>query len=397
MDVPERTPASMTDDDWLHLGYEVQDLFSPATPINAADLIAGRGEQITKLTNAVMERGRHAVLFGERGVGKTSLSTTIHGLLPKGRRNFFPIRKPANPSDDFSSLWRRIFAEITTEDGHRVSEHYPGAISPDDVVRELRAFPAATFPIVIVDEFDKLLDQDAKRLTTHTLKALSDEGITATVILIGVAEDISLLVEEHASIKRNITEIPMPRMSDDEMSQILDQRYSRVGMIISGQARDMILTLSRGLPEYVHFLGRDAAMNAISRRDHDIRADDVDAAVEQMVQGADHTLRDAYNNAVLSNKKKNLYKQVLCACALAKADPQGYFIPSDVLPPLSMILKRDIKIANFFGHIEGFCDEERGSILEKKGSSKAYRYRFREPKMQPYVVMKGMADGLIAA
>jgi hypothetical protein len=86
---------------------------------------------------------------------------------------------------------------------------------------------------------------------------------------------------------------------------------------------------------------------------------------------------------------------VLLACALAKNDDLGRFIPSDVLGPLQSVLGRSIKIANFFPHIEAFCGTERGSIIEKKGVPKAYKYRFKEPKMQPYVIMKGVADDLI--
>jgi hypothetical protein len=42
-----------------------------------------------------------------------------------------------------------------------------------------------------------------------------------------------------------------------------------------------------------------------------------------MVKNSDQTIDDAYSRAVLSNKKNNLYKQVLLACALARADDLG--------------------------------------------------------------------------
>jgi putative ribosome biogenesis GTPase RsgA len=70
--------------DWQAREWEVQDLFSPAAPINSASLIAGRQEQISQLTDAVFENGRHAILFGERGVGKTSLANTFHMIFANG-------------------------------------------------------------------------------------------------------------------------------------------------------------------------------------------------------------------------------------------------------------------------------------------------------------------------
>lgn len=388
--------APQTDEDWMHRELEVQDLFSPAAPINEASLIAGRSAQIMKLTDAVFERGRHGILFGERGVGKTSLATTFHMMFASGLKTIASIRRPAFPTDKFSDLWRRIFSDIEDEEGVRISEYYKNDITPDDVVRELRRFGLNTMPIIIIDEFDKFTDTESKRLMSHTVKALSDDSAAnATIIIVGVAEDVKLLVEEHNSISRNITEIKMPRMSKPEMDEILDQRYPKVGLTISDDARQSIVSLARGLPEYVHYLGRDAARNALRNRRLEVNSQDVNVAIKAMVQASDQTSEDVYNQAILSNKKNALYKQVLLACALAKTDDLGRFIPSDVLPELTKLLGRDIKIANFFPHIEAFCLPDRGAILQKTGVSKAYKYRFKEPKMQPYVIMKGIADGMI--
>lgn len=390
--------APETDEGWRSREWELQDLFSPAAPINEASLIAGRQSQIEKLTDAVFERGRHAVLFGERGVGKTSLANTFHMMFSSGLKSISSIRKPAFPGDTYSSLWRRVFAEMSV-DGQRVSEMYPGEITPDDVVRELSGFGLNTLPIIIIDEFDKFSDLPSKRLMSHTVKAISDDrSANATIVLVGVAEDVGVLVEEHASISRNITEILMPRMSRPEMDEIIDQRYPQVEMAIDGAARNSIISLSRGLPEYVHFLARDAGKAALRDRRLNVRREDVTGAITNMMESSDQSSTEAYELAVASNKKNNLYKQVLLACALTEpADHLGRFTPTDVLKPLTQLLQREIKIANFFPHIEAFCGADRGSILEKKGVTQAYKYRFREPKMQPYVLMKGVALGMIPA
>jgi Cdc6-like AAA superfamily ATPase len=383
------------DMNWQTKDWEVQDLFSPASPINEASMIAGRRPQIDRLTEAVFERGRHAVLYGERGVGKTSVANTFHMMFSSGMKSIVSIRKAAFPTDNFSSLWRRVFAELEN-DGARISERYAGEITPDDVVRELNGFGLNTLPIIILDEFDKFTDEPGKRLMSHTIKSISDDRASiATVVLVGVAEDINLLVEEHGSISRNLTEIKMPRMSKAEMEEVIDQRYPKVGMELAPDARKSIINLARGLPEYVHFLGRDAARSAL--RDHRllVNNEDVRHAIEKMMETSDQTSEEAYETAVASNKTHNLYKHVLLGCAMADADDLGRFRPSDVLPELTNILGREIKIANFFPHIEAFCAPERGCILEKKGTTQAFKYRFKEPKMQPYVLMKSVAKGLI--
>ncbi len=73
-----------TADDWRVLGYEATEVFSPSAPVDESDLFAGRVPQLRKMIDGVFERGKHAVLFGERGVGKTSLAKVFHKLFPPG-------------------------------------------------------------------------------------------------------------------------------------------------------------------------------------------------------------------------------------------------------------------------------------------------------------------------
>jgi hypothetical protein len=187
----------------------------------------------------------------------------------------------------------------------------------------------------------------------------------ATIVLVGIADDINALVGEHASVSRNITEIKMPRMSKQELNMILDKRFVKLGMKISGDARWKIVTLSRGLPTYIHALGRDAARSAVRSRRLLIDEADVDIAIKAGVATSDETISRGYSIAVHSNRKNTLYREVLLACAIANSDDEGRFMPSDVVQPLSSILGRTVRIANFSSHLEEFCSEERGNILEK--------------------------------
>jgi hypothetical protein len=151
--------------------------------------------------------------------------------------------------------------------------------------------------------------------------------------------------------------------------------------------------LARGLPEYVHALGRAAALNAVRERRLQITEKDVDVAIKLSLSQSDQSANSAYRKAIDSNKSNALYRQVLLACALTKADEDGKFTAKDVVEPLSGILSRRVEIATFQAHLIAFCEKDRGAILEKTGKERAFKYRFREPKMQPYVIMHGIASG----
>lgn len=205
-----------------------------------------RGEQIRKMLEATMERGKHVILFGERGVGKTSLAKVFHNLFPTTLRHIFSVREQADPSDTFSSIWRKVFKDVhvrACRNGNSelvpVADFYSSAdIAPDDIRRELEGlFKPNDIPVLIIDEYDKLGDrQRTNELMANTIKSLSDYGINVTVILVGVADNINDLMGEHASLGRCVEQIPMPRMTITERREILQKIVPRLGMKLHDNA-----------------------------------------------------------------------------------------------------------------------------------------------------------------
>lgn len=401
---PSNKSKSSKKEDWRYLDFEARQLFSPAAPINAADLFAGRREEIKRFIAAIAERGRHVILYGERGVGKTSLASIFHFLLSESTQ-LIRIRKQASPDDTYTSLWRKVFRDLTYTTYENigygnertniksVADLYPDNIISDDVARELQKVQKAT--VIIFDEFDKISDIAAKKLMSHTIKLLSDLGVNSTIVIVGVADDINTIVDEHESVKRNLEEIKMPRMTKEELIEILSERLPRLHLGIDKAAQSKIVNLSRGLPEYVHSLGKYASINAISRKKKVIDENDVDVAIENVLHQSDQSSSNIFRKAIHSNKKNTLYEAVLLACALADTDDEGKFVANSLIAPLSTILKRKVSIPNFQANLAAFCKEERGKILEKYGKARAFKYRFHEPKMQPYIIMKGILSGKI--
>ena len=61
--------------------------FKPATPIDNVSLFCGRVRQRQTVVDAINQSGQHVVLYGERGVGKTSLAKMLFPSLDgRGRR-----------------------------------------------------------------------------------------------------------------------------------------------------------------------------------------------------------------------------------------------------------------------------------------------------------------------
>jgi hypothetical protein len=55
-----------------------------------------------------------------------------------------------------------------------------------------------------------------------------------------------------------------------------------------------------------------------------------------------------------------------------------------------------MEIPSFAMHLNAFSSASRGPVLKKDGVLRKFRYRFTNPLLQPYVLMRGIKDGLIA-
>jgi len=393
----------MKKEDWATLRFEAGHHFTPSTPIGVAEFFSGRQKEIGQLVEAIAERGRHAIVYGERGVGKTSLSQVVPLILPRGLRKIHHIRKAADPSDNFNSIWKKVFRDIrvaTEIDGQsttvNVADLYSNRdITPDDVVRELSSFSQNDVPIIVVDEFNEVVDEATPQLMANTIKGLSDDGVNATVVVVGVADDVNELIAGHESISRCCEEVLMPRMQQDELRDVIETRISRLGMQIEGNAKWKIVNLSKGLPTFVHSLGKFSCYSAIDRRRLTIVESDTDAAIDSILGSSQQSLKQAFHKAIYSNQPAAKFRQVLTACALAKTDEGGFFTQTAVRGPLSEMLGRSVEIGHLRPQLHELIESKRGSVIQRVGGERAYRYRFSDPAMQPYVIMAGIKAGIL--
>jgi hypothetical protein len=357
-------------------------------------MLAGRTRQLTRLLDIVMQRGYHAILYGERGVGKSSLANTFSTKLLGGVRTLTFIDISCDPSDDYSSIWRKVFRRLSDDTGP-IANRYPHAIFPDDVLLELSNFSLNTIPIIIFDEFNELKDRDARNLIANTIKLLSDKGARATVIVVGVADNVSDLIDENESVARCLKQVPMHRMFPSELREIIAKRLPPLGMKIQPSALAHIVALSRGLPHYTHLFGQQAAKKALEAKTMTIDTDHIEQALPSCIEDTDRTVREQYHAAIQSVRADNLYREVLLAAALASVDELGFFAPAALQIPLTSILKKPAKVSLFGQHLKNLCEKDHGNILEQIGSDRKYRYRFQHPMMQSFILMRGLHQKMI--
>ena len=353
------------------------------------------------MLDAVLDRSRHVLLYGERGVGKTSIGNVFWKRYNKTLQTVIAARVQAHPADTFSSLWIKAFEELQAvgkQTGRSALAPVGSAfevVTPETIRRELQKCRPNAIPIIVLDEFDKLRDASARELTANVIKELYDYSVNVTIIIIEVAEDVGELIKDHRSLTRALSQVKLERMNTTELNEIIDKRLRLTPLKINGDARWTIVTLSRGLPYYVHMLGKYSAQNSVIQRRLNIAPDDVDRAMDKFIEESGQSFQDDYRRATESNQADALFCEVLLACALSATDDSGFFTSTSIIEPLRGILKTAKRHAHFKRHLTEFMSERRGTILIRRGTPRQYRYRFSDPMMQPYVIIKGIRDRMI--
>jgi Cdc6-like AAA superfamily ATPase len=386
-------PVPATPEEWSSLDIQATFAFTPHASINEETLFAGRFALVERIIEVVFQEGQHAIVFGDRGVGKSSFANILRDKVFARSKTIKAVKRSCTAEHDYKLIWQHVFDDFTFE-GNPAADWLETHHNPFDVYKLITGLAETCRPIIIIDEFDRIQDEQTKILMSDTIKYLSDYEKKSTVVIVGVADNVMDLFAGHKSIPRSLDQIRMPRMLPDELEAILNVRLQDLGMIMDTTAREEIIRLSQGFPGFTHLLGQTSVRTAIKR--HSIRVGDFDVAqsLPIAIEKSEATIKDAYAKATRSSKPNNQYKQVLLACALASSDERGCFIANAVCDPLSAIVGKRREIPSFARHLNEFCNEDRGPALIKTGAPKNYEYRFAESLLRPFVMINGMRDGV---
>lgn len=389
----------------------IAEVFRPYTPIDDIDLFAGRVHEVAEVLGTVYERGRHVVIHGDRGVGKTSLANVMERLLDRRadgqeEARVLVVKAACDSTDNFSSVWRRVFNGIAltrairrtgfraqpAEEQLDLAELLPEVLRPADIVSAARTLGRT---VVILDEFDRLQGSETARAFADTLKALSDADADMTVVIVGVGRSVTELIGEHESVERCLKQVGIPRMSDAEADSIVTTGLARAGMTIQLEAKERIIRLSQGFPHYTHLLAKNAAEKALGSDRTEIEMADVEGAIAVALEQAAESVKETYRRAVTPQRRQSLFDDVLLACALAAEAGGGTFGSTDVREALERITGQRMELTRFSYNLGKLCSVERGPVLDRLDYPGRPRYRFRNPLLQPYIVLQGHSRGAI--
>lgn len=383
----------------------IREVFTPHQPINSVDLFFGRKAEVRSLLEQMNTPGQHSLLYGDRGVGKTSLANVAAIVLKElveGRL----YQKRCDSSDTFSSVLAaplkdagfdvRVSAiQRTKTTGGDLSlgvsqtklalggekatmESLRGvdaqALSPAWVAEQLVDTPA----LFVVDESDAIPNGEDRKKLAELIKQLSDSASPFKVLVVGIADTAQQLTGGHPSVHRCLRETKLGRMSDGELIEIVRKGAERLGLSFSEHATQAIVSLSAGYPHFTHLLALKCAEQAAAADRTLVSLDDLEYALAAAAGDAEGTLKRQYDDAVRSYQT-DMYKTVVGAAAQCTVPD---FRAGELRRKIKERYNVDITQPALNNYLQRLVSEGDATILRRLSKGV---YRFNDPRMPSYV------------
>ncbi len=400
----------------------VLNAFTPSNVISEPGLFAGRRNLVKSLADSLQIDGSCPIIFGERGVGKSSLAVqamrigtgdvellNILGLESHAlseRAMFQPFWIPCNEqmknsNDIVRKIVRNIYRlienpnSITTttkiklnfkvfeeETTTVVAPNEPiGAIDVEEdflsAITKAEQKGIARF-LFILDEFDRV---ESSTGIANFVKNNSSESIK--FIFVGIADNISQLLSDHSSLERQLFPVNVPGMIKDELMEITSKVEAYLGdnnidISFADSAKKKLALLAGGFPWFVHVIGQDTLINAFDKNVKEITDKDVEASVSSLADNRyANQFSDLYFKAVRDSQPREIFLRLLAKWG-------------DDNIPLSEIYKltRSLKISNPSTLKNQLMDEKFGEVIFIPVGHKRGLVRFCNKMFKRYVNLR---------
>lgn len=274
--------------------FRLRKAFTPARPIMDPAMYAGRADLLQTVIRAIEDQYLHVVLFGPRGIGKTS---TLHVLCGIARESRYRVRYVScGERTHFDGLFRAVLADLPllfheqydpTADEIEEGLSFADLLGNDpvtvDTASDILSKLAGTRLLIVLDEFDRASDPDFRRSVAELIKNLSDRGSRVQLVIAGVAQNLAEIIEHVPSIRRNIVGLMVPNMTKEEIAELIANGQQASGMTFMPKALQLIGLAALGLPYLASLVAQHAGLAALDRDSTTIDHSDVDRGIGQVL------------------------------------------------------------------------------------------------------------------
>lgn len=318
----------------------VAEHFTPAKPISKIEHLYGRERKRKEIERAFASPGKHLFVYGDRGVGKTSMARTTAALragvdakevpfvsCDKGA-SFFDMA--TNINKEILRIYPRLIDNLKVE--AKIDAKFFKLTGSKEIIGNTAGSGSTVHEacdtlriltkglsecIVIVDEFDQIASDADKKYFADLIKQVSDREIPIRFMLTGIGRSLEELIGVHLSTDRYVAPIGLEPIPHDARWAILQKAADAIGVQLDRDAVIRIGQISDGFPYYIHLIGEKifwAAFDSpaiISKIDDSIYTEGLRQAIEETAT----SLKTAYDIATMKHKNSEDYEHALWAVA----------------------------------------------------------------------------------
>ena len=316
--------------------------FRPGKRLTRPELFAGRSPQLADgfglLRQAAAGNVRHGLITGDRGIGKSSLSSQIQGLargLPEfstllhenahggPQLRFLVSEHVAQKGQTVQEIVTGLIQELDREHGRghgfkidweldfkilkaRITE----ATTPRDLTNRFVDAMEETWRtiergadgiLLVIDEVDRVVEDSGLptflKVATEVMTARGLEHIL--VMPVGMVGVRDLFAADHESVPRIFETIHVPLLRDNEAADVIERALSGTEVRVHADVQHEMVRLADGFPQPLHLLGEQA----------------YDADADMVIDRSD---LDAALTAIVTEKSKEEMEGLLIAAGSGK-------------------------------------------------------------------------------
>lgn len=365
------------------------------------------------LMDALRDRGGQVVIYGDTGVGKSSIlrhaaedesmkTVTVECLSNKSYDEL--IDDAIKKIVDIRELTRTRSSSVSTEvegettmvpflvslrgrirgERNRTRNFEVVQKAPLDALVE--AMKATKTQLLVLDNFQNIPPGASRKLVAETMESLSDRSSETgdiKVVVIGIAEDAATLVSNSGSFRRRITEVGVPRMPDDEIEEVLEKGFGLLGLSIPARTLSTLVFYSDGFPYFAHLLGLNIARVMRRAEATYILEEHVAVALSSAVDSVRQSFEERLSKAFEASGNTQPRRRILEI--MAEAEDRKEWQGSDVVTAYEKKYEARSEYQFLYSALGALVDEQHGAVLRRKGQRTQYSYQFSDPYLRPYL------------
>ena len=400
-------------------GEKLATVVNAARPVRSIQHLKGRDQQLEEIERALFAVGRHIFIFGDRGVGKSSLAATAAYQYQSPDAE--PIFVSGSPDESFSSIIANIAIQAlgrSKTEAHKkqqsLSIGFRGLswsknqeISTVDLSAQIKTIGDAAEllkqvaqkhsekPTVVLDEFDTIPNPNERAKFAALLKQLGDQSTEIKFFITGVGQSCQELLGAHASAHRQLATIELLRLGFEGRREIVRDAAEAFELDLDDDVNWRIALISDGYPYYVHLLVEKMLWAAFDSANSNASLgwDEFYEGLRVAVSETNAELRRPYEKAVLLRSPE--YEDVVWSTA--DGDDLFRSLASMQSSYAHILEKRRDRPAldreQFNGIIRKLKSPTFGAVLQPYPGRKGW-YEYREKMLRGYVRMQAEVNGV---